>query len=152
MSKLNFSGLKLLTSPAVIRNMGIIAPLMVAVACWSTYTAASKAKEALALRSIPVENVSLVHQEASDSDIAQVAGRLAPLVPNLVVERRGTVLRIVGKEGDYPTWLYALASVPSLDGRFVWTTKTLCVGSCSGGAYVAEFSAYRPVLRRSSDS
>lgn len=150
MSKFNIDTLKLMTKPAVIRNIGLIAPLMVAVACGSTFTAASKAKEALTLRSVPVETVALVHQDASDADIAQVAKRLSPLVPALQVEASGTVLRVTGKEGDYPVWLYALATIPSLDGRLVWTTKSLCVGSCSGKAYVAEFSAYRPVLQRSS--
>lgn len=120
---------------SALRYIGLAAPLMLAVAVAATLGAGLAGKGLLEQKAAVAAQVKLENPPATLQDMQLVATKLKALAPALKVEASSSALLISSnEEGSYPVWSYAVASVPSLDDKYIWTTRSLCVNACGSGA------------------
>ncbi len=128
---------------AVVRHLGLSAPLALAVAVAATLGAGVAGKGLLEQKAAIAAQLQLENPPATLQDMQLVATKLKALAPALKVEASSSALLISSnEEGSYPVWSYAVASVPGLSEKYIWTTRNLCVNACgSGSLYRAELVA-----------
>lgn len=130
-----------------LRHLGVVAPLMLAVAVAATCAAGYAGKQLAQAAGARAAAVRLVQAPAAAADLDRVAERLTALSPDVQASVQGQALRVTAKEGSFPAWTHALVSLPGLDGQLVWRTQRLCVADCGGADYVAEVVASRQALQ-----
>lgn len=130
-----------------LRHLGVVAPVMLAVAVAATCAAGYAGKQLAQAAGARAASVRLVQAPAAAQDLERVAERLTALSPDVQASVQGQALRVVAKEGAFPAWVHSLASLPGLDGQLVWRTQRLCVADCGGPDYVAEVVAARQALQ-----
>lgn len=132
---------------SLLRHLGVVAPLMLAVAVAATCAAGYAGKQLAQAAGARAASVRLVQAPAAAADLERVAERLASLSPDVQATVQGQALRVTAKEGSFPAWTHALVSLPGFDGQLVWRTQRLCVSDCGGPDYVAEVVAARQALQ-----
>lgn len=133
----------------VIKRLPLVVPTLFAVAIAATIVAANSAQKLTLKRAEQKSELQLVSSQASQAELKSIADKLKVLTPGLQIDVTGRGLRIAGEAGTYPIWAYALASVPALNGKLLWTADRLCVNKCGGtNLYQAEITATRQVLQR----
>jgi hypothetical protein len=134
---------------STFQHIGLIAPLTLAIAVAATVATGYIGKRFVEQKAAVEAQVQLTQVPVTQSELQQVAKKLQTLSPDLTIEVSGTSLLVQGKSGTYPLWSYALATVPGLDGKLVWNSRSICINSCGNGmSYIADITANRQELRK----